>query len=81
MPTVFVDRVASPPHGKLTPFNAYVALSRAKTSSNIRLLRDFDDKLFTQHPSEFLQIEDERLDGLDKETREKDIQCIIQSSS
>ncbi|KAF8483185.1 hypothetical protein JB92DRAFT_3266252, partial [Gautieria morchelliformis] len=67
LPCVIVD-IAMPPTGGLTPFNAYVALSRSSGSSTIRLLRDFDDKLFTQHPSKFLRLEDERLEKLDLET-------------
>jgi ATP-dependent exoDNAse (exonuclease V) alpha subunit len=56
-------------HRRLTPFNVYVALSRARGWADIRLIRDFDDRLFTQHPSEYLREEDARLDALDKETR------------
>jgi len=54
--------IGPPPSGGLTPFNAYVALSRGQSRDSIRLLRDFDDKIFTEHPSEFLRLEDERLD-------------------
>ncbi|KAF8507859.1 hypothetical protein JB92DRAFT_2645379, partial [Gautieria morchelliformis] len=67
IPTVIVD-IATPPTGGLTPFNAYVQLSRSSGASSIRLLRDFDDKLVTQHPSEFLRVEDQRLEKLDAET-------------
>jgi PIF1-like helicase len=67
IPCVIVD-IATPPTGGLTPFNAYVQLSRSSGSSTIRLLRDFDNKLFTQHPSEFLRLEDLRLENLDKKT-------------
>ena len=63
METVIVD-LAKPPSGKLTGFNAYVALSRGRGRPTIRLLRDFDEKLFTTHPSEELRKEDERLDRL-----------------
>jgi len=52
----------------LSPFNAYVALSRSRGRESIRLLRDFDDNLFIRHPSEDLRIEDERIDGLVKQT-------------
>jgi hypothetical protein len=31
-------------------------------------LRNFDNNLFIRHPSEDLRIEDERIDGLVKET-------------
>lgn len=63
--------LATPPTGTLTPFNAYVALSRSRGRSSIRLLRDFNERLFIQHPSEHLQIEDERLNRLDQSTKEK----------
>lgn len=64
---VFVD-LAKPPSGsQLTPFNAYVALSRSRGRT---ILRDFDDKLFTVHPSEDLRLEDERLLELARMTTE-----------
>jgi ATP-dependent exoDNAse (exonuclease V) alpha subunit len=59
---VLID-IGPPPSGGLTPFNAYVALSRGQSRENIRLLRDFDDKIFTEHPSEFLRLFDERWTG------------------
>jgi hypothetical protein len=66
---VYAD-IGTPPSGKrLTPFNAYVALSRAKGRDHIRLIRDFDAAMFTQHPSEYLRLEDERLALLDSRTR------------
>ena len=37
----------------------------------IRLLRDFDNKIFTKHPSENLHIEDFRLARLTEETKIK----------
>jgi len=60
--------IGSPPTGRLTPFNAYIALSRSHGKDSIRLLRDFNDKLFTQHPSEYLRNEDHRLINMDKKT-------------
>jgi hypothetical protein len=66
---VIVD-IGRPPTGKLTAFNAYVMLSRAKGRRWIRLLRDFDEQLFQQHPSEYLRMEDERLKILEGETTE-----------
>jgi hypothetical protein len=65
---VYVD-IGRPPTGELTPFNAYVALSRGRSRERIRLLRDFDEHIFTQHPSEYLRLEDVRLDRLDQETK------------
>lgn len=53
----------------LNPFNAYVALSRSRGRDNIRLLRDFDEKLFTHPPSEDLLKEDIRLANLAEETK------------
>jgi len=53
------------------PFTAYVALSRSRGRDTIRLLRDFDDAIFTKHPSEDLHLEDERLKLLDGTTKDK----------
>ena len=66
---VFVD-IGRPPYGFLTPFNIYVALSRGTSQNHIRLLRDFDESLLQQHPSEFLRIEDERLQALNHLTKQ-----------
>ncbi|KIK74992.1 hypothetical protein PAXRUDRAFT_835834 [Paxillus rubicundulus Ve08.2h10] len=52
----------------ITPFNAYVALSRSRGRDTIRLLRDFDNALFTSHPSEDLREEDARLSQLAQTT-------------
>ena len=67
---VIVD-IAPTPSFKLSPFNAYVALSRSSGQSSIRLLRDFDDNLFTNHPSEALRQEDIRLKLLAEKTKQK----------
>ena len=64
-----VVNIGTPPSGRLTPFNAYVALSRSRGRNNIRLLRNFDEGLFTRHPSEHLREEDIRLQKLDQATR------------
>jgi len=50
-------------------FAAYVTLSRSQGQETIRLLRDFDDKIFTKHPSEHLHAEDERLAALSLQTK------------
>ena len=63
--------LATPPLGQLTPFNAYVALSRSRSRHGIQLLCDFDERLFTQHPSEHLRQEDARLEDLDCKTRKQ----------
>ena len=55
---------------KLTPFNAYVGLSRGTERRRIRLLRDFEDYLFTTPPSEDLKREEERLRRLAKRTKD-----------
>lgn len=39
-----------------------------RNGEGICLLCDFDDKLLTSHPSEYLRVEDERLARMDKET-------------
>lgn len=51
----------------VTPFSAYVALSRSRGRKTIRL-RGFDEKIFVTHPSEELRREDVRLDCLSDET-------------
>jgi hypothetical protein len=66
---VIVD-LAKPARGALTPFNAYVALSRSCGRSSIRLLWEFENALFTTHPSRALEIEDVRLRWLADLTRE-----------
>ena len=63
--------MGKPPGGRLTAFNAYVALSRSRGQDTIRLLREFDTGLFTQHPCEDLRMEDERLQLMTDITREK----------
>ncbi|KAF8424767.1 hypothetical protein L210DRAFT_3325444, partial [Boletus edulis BED1] len=60
--------IASPPIGHITPFNIYVTLSRMRGREGIRLLRDFDERYLTSHPSEFLRNEDGRLAKLNQET-------------
>ncbi|KAG2128403.1 hypothetical protein BD769DRAFT_1457264 [Suillus cothurnatus] len=62
--------IAMPPSGGLSPFNVYVALSRGHGQENIQLLRDFDKKLLTTHPSEYLHIEDQRIMKLDQITEQ-----------
>ena len=60
--------IGCPPTGRLTPFNAYVALSHRCGCEHIWLLQDFNNKLFTHHPSKCLRHEDEWLKQLDKKT-------------
>ena len=65
--SVIMD-LARPPSSFLSAFNAYVALSRSRGRDTIRLLRDFDEKLFTVHPNEELRAEDDRLAILAQQT-------------
>lgn len=65
---VIID-IGKPPTGTLSPFSAYVALSRSRGRDTVRLLRDFDDNLFQNHPSEALRREMIRLEGLNEATR------------
>ena len=62
--------IAPPPSGILILFNTYVALLWGQSCKTIQLLWDVDDKILTQHLSEFLRLEDERLDELDKITKQ-----------
>ncbi|KAF8527303.1 hypothetical protein JB92DRAFT_2698590 [Gautieria morchelliformis] len=47
---VIVD-IGNPPSGGLNVFNAYVAISRGRSREMVRLLRDFNSCIFTNHPS------------------------------
>jgi len=69
---VIID-LSKPPGGggSLSPFNAYVALSRSRGRQNIRLLRKYDEELFIHHPSEDLRVEMVRLHRLERETAMK----------
>ncbi|KAJ3574092.1 hypothetical protein NP233_g1995 [Leucocoprinus birnbaumii] len=72
IPCVVVDLAQPPDRGsKLTPFSAYVALSRSRGRDTIRILRHYDESLFTTHPSEDLAEEDIRLAILDQETKRR----------
>ena len=67
---VIVD-IASPPSGALSLFNVYVALSRSSGRSTIRLLRDFDDKVFKRSHDPWLLEEDYWLEMLDRRTKDR----------
>ena len=68
---VIVD-INSPPFGALNLFNLYVALSRGTGREGIRLLREFDRKIFFSKPlPEDLTIEDARLQELNMYTRKR----------
>ncbi len=70
IPYVLVDIKSPPGPQKLSLFNLYVALSRSSGRQTIRLLRDFDERLFMQTHEEDLLLEDARLEDLDRTTRE-----------
>ena len=55
----------------LTPFNMYVTLSRAQGRNRVRLVRDFEDSLFTMMPCEVLEREDEQLGEMHRKTKEE----------
>ena len=65
-----MDLHKPPPPVTLTTFTAYIALSRSQGCDTIRLLGDFDDALFTTHPSEDLRQEDVWLAELTRITKE-----------
>ena len=60
--------IAAPPHGKLTLFNLYMALSWSYGRDSIHLLRDFDDNVFKATHDPILLEEDNQLDELDRRT-------------
>jgi hypothetical protein len=66
---VIIDIATPPSGGKLSLFNIYVALSRSAGRHSIRLLRDFDEKIFFQGHSTELLSEDDRIESLNKETQ------------
>ena len=68
---VIVDIGPVPEKFGISPLGVYVALSRGRGREQIRLLRDFDDDLFTKHPSEDLRVEDERLTTLTEMTKDR----------
>lgn len=55
--------------GGLSLFNLYVALSRSSGRETIRLLRDFDNKVFLQTHGADLMAEDDRIAVLDRKTK------------
>ena len=66
---IIVD-IARPPSGGLDLFNLYVALSRSSGRETIRLLRDFDDSMFLKAHDAALLTEDDRMERLDRITKE-----------
>ncbi len=70
IPAVIVDIMSPPGPSKLSLFNLYVALSRSSGRDTIRLQRDFEDKMFLESHEPSLLSEDERLEKLDRQTKE-----------
>lgn len=58
MDKVIID-IRSTANFPFTSFNVYVAISRARHQDNIRLLRNFKDRLFISKTMEGLQEEDD----------------------
>ncbi|KIL65995.1 hypothetical protein M378DRAFT_75913 [Amanita muscaria Koide BX008] len=67
--------LAKPPRGTITPFSAYVALSRSRSRNTVRLLRDISDDVvndvFMKHPSLDLKNAMEHLERLNNLTKEQ----------
>ena len=66
--SAYID-IATPPSGRLSLFNLYVALSRCPNRDDFRLLRNFDEKLLLEPQCSELTEEDERLESLDRLTK------------
>ena len=58
----YVVDVGTPPSGELTP----IYTLRSRRRDNIRLLRDFDERLFMRHPNKHLREEHIQLQRLDR---------------
>ncbi|KAI6016375.1 hypothetical protein PISMIDRAFT_118210 [Pisolithus microcarpus 441] len=69
--------IAQPSSGGLNLFNLCVALSRSSGCETIRLLQDFDEKLFLCGVSRHLLAEDDHLHLLDDETRNWWVQVMV----
>jgi hypothetical protein len=69
LPYVMVE-IAKPPSGSLDLFNLYIALSQSSGRETIWLLRDFDDQMFLKTHDVALLAEDDRMERLDKITKE-----------
>jgi len=70
IPHVIID-ITTPHTGGLNLFNLYVALSCSSGRSTIRLLREFDPKVFQAVHSAELLAEDEQLTTLDVQTQKQ----------
>ncbi|KLO18352.1 hypothetical protein SCHPADRAFT_899754 [Schizopora paradoxa] len=72
---VILDLATPPSGGPLTLFNLYVALSRSRGASTVRLLRDFSPALLMSSIDPYLAEEDKRLDELNEETKRRGFKC------
>ena len=61
--------LGSPPSGWITPSYAYRMLSLSRGRDTIQLLHDFDEQLFTRHPSKHFQEEATWLQRLARMTK------------
>ena len=66
---VIID-ITTPPTASLSLFNLYVALSRSSGRATIRLLHDFEDRIFLKRHDEELLNEDEMLENQNEVTCE-----------
>lgn len=64
--TRLITDLANPPTRSLSPFSAYVTLTRCRGRNNIRLLKYFDEAVFRRHPNEDLREETDHLKELEK---------------
>jgi hypothetical protein len=71
IPSVIVDLAQPPTGGGLNLFNLYVALSRSSGRSTIRILRPFKEELFSASHRSDLMDEDDRLERMDQQCRER----------
>jgi hypothetical protein len=68
IPNLIVD-IGKTPTGSISQLNAYVALSRSRGRSSIRLLRNFQNEIIQTPPDQELIDEDIRLKMLGKQTQ------------
>ena len=62
--------IGPPPHGTLSLFNLYVALSRSPGRDHIRLLRDFKEEMLLKKHDAALLEEDRRLECMNQRTKD-----------
>ena len=69
IPYILID-ITTPPTGSLSLFKLYVALLRSSSHLTICLLQDFNEKLFQVSHEAQPMNEDDRLENLDRITKE-----------